>query len=205
MKSLVTFVLAAVILTGCGQSAPQAQTAQKTNQAQNVANTPAKTTSLLPTLDGDERASIKQFATDTLYKGKTEEEIYSDVMTNDMHYLCIAFLEMFPASAKKTEVEKKLTHFRQFLVPTNGPTVLTYQELKDRFNWDGKETVYRWASSMSGKVREGGKFLWFGPMCLGNLQFRGTWTFEQDGMHFPGGGKIIYSTVKSAAPEKEPK
>lgn len=199
-ETLISYMLElVVILTLLLNSNPLSATA---GNAPVLAPQSAATS--IPAMTATDRESIKKIVIQS-YDGKMEDDVYSDILKYDMHYLYIGFLEMFPSTSRKAEIESKLKRFRQFVTSVNKETVFTDQELKDKFNWNGKETIYQWTDGPAITTREGKHTLYVGTLCLGNLQFRGSWTFENDGTHFRGGSTIIYPTFKPSSTDKSTK
>jgi hypothetical protein len=140
------------------------------------------------------KASIAHFAREKLYKGKNETEVYAAVLKHDMYYNYIAFSELFPNSEHIAEIKEKLRNFRQIASPKNKEIILSDKDLKDRLNWNGEEQLYYYADELIAIINDPktGQRLITGPACLGNLQFHGTWAYEQDGLHLKPGSTIIY-------------
>ena len=140
------------------------------------------------------RSKVRSFAESNLYTGKSEAEVYADVIETRMHYRCVAFLEMFPRSVHARELQEALGTFRVLEAPATSPLVVSFSELKQKYGFDGVERVYYWAEGLGFmRVGSAGKQIWRGPICVGNLQLlRGGFTHEGDGLKLLPGTRLIY-------------
>lgn len=152
----------------------------------------------VPTTPGDIEAIVQRAKSQ--YTGRGEEDVLRDVYRTDMHYAYLAFVQLFPNSARAAEVRARMGSFRQFKATRAGSSdlVISHRELKDRFNWNGKTSLYQYANFMAGQVRipETGRLVYFGPLVLGNLQLRGTWRFLGDGLHVETGVTIVFPAAR---------
>jgi hypothetical protein len=138
---------------------------------------------------------VKEF----LYKGKSEAEVYTGVKKRHMHYAYAGFLEMFPKTAHRAEIENLMQGFRLYPYQEKNP-IFTYAYLKEKLNYDGLDSVYRWDNGFCGFFGSNGSFMildtsvdgpdsnvtfqkrlgwdYIGPcVCIGNLQlYKGTIT-----------------------------
>ena len=194
MKLFSTTFLAILFLAGCGRAAqtgeskptpkaePKVQTTVETNDCPKIV--------LSDVADDKYRKAVKEWASDHLYKNKTEDEVYRDVKIRHMHYLYVAFIEMFPESTHMAECEELSKQFYIYRPPHKG--VITFETLKEKCNYDGRREFYRWnngfaffksergmgAISYDAKTPESGLPVEVftgqvggGPICIGNLQF----------------------------------
>jgi hypothetical protein len=209
MKYLTRLFTSVLLLSGCGQSAAP-------DQAQNSAGgTPLLSQSAATAkgfaIDDAYRMAAKEWG-QMLYPGKTEEEVYLDVTMRNMHYLLVGFLEMFPASAHRNEVAQVLkARFEVLELPAT--RLISYEELKSTFGFNGVNDIYRWNNSfvaltpggnvyvMDSSVNSPASAMTVGrssielptPLCIGNLQvLRGTFQTKESGMEFSAGSAFIY-------------
>jgi outer membrane protein assembly factor BamD (BamD/ComL family) len=167
----------------------------------------------------DYREMCLQWAKEFLYKGKSESEIYTDVKKRHMHYAYTGFLEMFPNTTHRPEIENLMQGFRLYTSPGNKDTILTFSYLKEKLNYNGVDSVYRWNNVFSGFFGPNDSYIfldtrldgpdvgvkfqnalgwdWIGPiLCFGNLQVLvGTFTPMKNG-EIGINAKIIYPTTK---------
>ena len=175
-----------------------------------------KLTSLPLTKEYKERCLswVKKF----LYKGKSEAEVYADVKKRHMHYAYTGFLEMFPNTAHRAEIENMMQGFRLYPYKEKNP-IFTYAFLKEKLNYDGVDSVYRWDNGFCGFFGSNGSFMildtsvdgpdsnvtfqkrlgwdYIGPcICIGNLQlYKGTVT-PMDNGQIKVEAEVIYPTTK---------
>jgi hypothetical protein len=159
------------------------------------------------------RELCRQWLKSRLYENKTEVEVYADVKRRHMHYLYTGFLEIFPTSEHKTEVEALMKGFRMYRNGSKSDVVLTYAEMKSKLNYNGVDSLYVWNNKMvtiysaqinsmlvidtdseedrlTAKEKVG---TIIGPtICYGNLQvLRGSLAPVQGGMKLHSGIEII--------------
>jgi hypothetical protein len=209
MKYLTLLFTSALVLSGCGQSAapdPAQNSAAGTPQLSQTSAT-AKGFAI----DDAYRKSAKEWG-QMLYPAKTEEEVHQDVTTRNMHYLFVALLEMFPASAHRNEVEQFLNaRFEMLELPAM--RLISYEELQSTFGFNGVNDIYRWNNSfvaltpggnvyvLDSSVNSPASAMTVGrssielptPLCIGNLQvLRGTFQTKESGIEFSAGSAFLY-------------
>jgi len=151
-------------------------------------------------LDTDYKTSVKTFAETQLYDGKSEDEVLSDVRDRNMHYLYVAFIEMFPTNSHVSEFRERLKRFQ--LLESPGPDELhvSVRELCDEYGLRNAQDVriYHWGKELGFMmVGGGGKQVWRGPICLNNLQLLdGGFYAAGDGFNLLPGTRIIYPTAE---------
>ena len=77
------------------------------------------------------------------------------------------------------------------------PTIITYDDFKSKFNWDGKEKLFRIKSSESNQfsgfgINPEGERVLHGSLCLGNLQLTGPIILKSGGMLFQTNSELIH-------------
>ncbi len=161
------------------------------NQAQSTAVTTLRSSGL-PDDDATYRAGTKRWLLENLYPNKKEEAIYQDIRKRDMHYLYVGFLEAFPSNPHRQEVLELLQGFA--LYETDKAVTYSFQEMETQFNFDRVDTVFRWGDAFAGmEVVAPGENRWFGPICLGNIQFlTGGFVSKKQAAHLNPGTRIIY-------------
>ena len=126
-----------------------------------------------------------------------------------MHYIAVAFLDMFPNSEHHSEISSLA---KQFEVKEFTETrLISYNDLSVKFGFNGSNQIYRWDDSFVA-IRPGENVFIIAakspedaipvgrnsveiptPICLGNLQvFRGTFQTKADGIEFHSGCAFIY-------------
>ena len=96
------------------------------------------------------RKRCLEWASKYLYKGKSESAVYTDVKKRHMHYAYTGFLEMFPKTAHKAEIEKLMQGFLLFSSPNDKNPIFSYTTLKEELNYNGVDSAYRWNDAFSG-------------------------------------------------------
>ncbi|MFH0785865.1 MAG: hypothetical protein V2B20_28495 [Pseudomonadota bacterium] len=167
---------------------------QKLEQTTTITDDPSKKLEQTIPITDDYKVNVKSFAESRLYKGKTETEVYADVTKAEMHYLYVAFLEMYPKSQHEQNVKKALKNFRLLEVPPDKPMVINFETLKGKYGFNGKKEIYYWGNGAGLiEVDSAGKRIWKGPICFGNLQLlAGSFTGVGEELEFLPGTKLIY-------------
>jgi len=156
----------------------------------------------LPTKDSKYISIVSSFVSEKVFKDKTDEVAYSYAKEQNMHYLYVAFLDLFPQSKYASEISKRTEHFGILSVPDGGSKFFSDKELKEKYNFNGVMEMYRWGGGLSAmEITESGSSLITGHMCLGNLQlFSGGFSAEVingvEGLKLLPGTKIIYPLKK---------
>jgi hypothetical protein len=162
MKTHVKYVLIVLAVAGCSKAQlPAKDGATQPPSAQvTTTNTAVQKQADQVPLTDDYRKTCKEWAEKFLYKGRSEADVYADVKRRNMHYAYVGFLEMFPTSDHRAEVETLMQGFRIFT--PSGTNALAYETLKTKLNYDGVDCVYRWNNFFTGFMASGG-----GMMRLG--------------------------------------
>lgn len=200
---IAPFVTLALILMGCGPSSRGRDTG-KVQQPVPAETIPRTAFPRHPDLTDEYRSEVKEWGQGTLFKGKTEEKVYKDVKKNNMHYLYVAFLEMFPNSSHRDEIQGRLANF--YVFEAAQITSLSVKDLKEQFGYDEANTVYYWSKhSLATIINTGQQQVWSGPICLGNLQFiAGGFTVEDNAIGLLPGTRFIYRLEIPGLPVKTP-
>lgn len=122
---------------------------------------------------------------------QTQDEILEAIRKRNRHYLYVGYLERFPDSPRKAEVTCLIRDFGIFETPTE--RVLTRQELEQKYNFFGTESIARWNKGLLAIVA--GQII--GAPILGTLQFletdaKGGISVTAEGLKVPAGTKFIY-------------
>jgi hypothetical protein len=140
--------------------------------------------------------SIAIEAFSSQFPTQTEEEVLTAIRARHRHYLYTAFLERFPQSSHRREIECRLRGFALF--EATAPIVLSTSELASRFNFEGELTkVGRWNKGLVFVAADGIS----GSPMIGNLQFlpSETWggiVISEQGIKIPKNARFIHPTLK---------
>jgi hypothetical protein len=197
------------LFAGCSKKQPSEQTANtETPTVQSTETFPVesgsspdassvvKETEMLPinelTNDKQYRATVTHWCKEFLYSGATEQELYQACKGCRMHYIAVAFLEMYPESEYKDEVSDLASQFE--LKKITERTEIGYDTLIKKYGFNRNMFLYRWEnSSFAGFVVNGSRYnlspqqhkspetgfsfslfedsnIFYGPICYGNLQ-----------------------------------
>lgn len=171
----------------------------------------------LVSVGDDYRSKVKKWGRQNLYPGWSEERVYAVVKKRQMHYLYVAFLELFPQSSHRPEIEQLLSQFSLETFPKN--TVLTYKEMAQRFNFDANHVFYRWNGTLVVTLAGGSMYIMApdsfytpesgaygkdgngpettGSFCYGNLQIlNGSVIGRGPAKEFTKGTSLIYPAAR---------
>ena len=151
--------------------------------------------------DADYRAAAKDSG--ALFFGKlSEDEAYAAAIDLDAHYLYVAFLELYPKSARRADIESRLERFRLFTAA--GKKTLSHEDLR-ALCWPSSGSMSHWRAdnSLVGMVA-GAPRAYFGPMFIwsedGSIQLiSGGFADAPQGYEFEKGAQFIYTTKCLAA------
>ena len=201
----------ALFLFCSGQSGHAADSHKATTAAGSASK--ANTTSgqrggayVLPELTEADREAIKWncenrvFGPDVLnnpelYEGASYLMAYSV----DAYYVYVGFLEVFPSTSRRPEIERRMAKFRVYVAPSTPQNhVLPLKELRDRFNWNGNERRGGWGRELvRSRDPETNDAVFQGQIVMGNLMFDGAVSFLTTGVRVAAGTKMIFPTTKA--------
>ena len=202
LASLRSVVWAAVLLVAACERPVAAPTQEASSSASSAAPALASgcpvTTPVL-VLDAAYQSAAKE-GFNAQFPTQTEEEILVAIRARHRHYLYTEFLDKFPQTASRPDIECRLRGFALF--EAREPIVVSKSDLASRFNFEGELTkLGRWNK---GLVFVGNDGIHGAPM-IGNLQFiesktLGGITVSEQGLEIPKNARFIYPTVKFPAP-----
>ena len=145
-----------------------------------------------PPLSEDYRRTVKEWGAGSFYPNKPEGDVYQDVKRRDLHYLYAGFLEMFPGSVHKAEIESLMQRF--YLFDAKARTTMSIADLKTKYNYDGDNGVFGWNKDYSPRTAyDKTTGVWRAPLCYGNLQFlSGGFIHHTTALEFLPGTQFIY-------------
>ena len=126
-----------------------------------------------------------------------EATAFSEAIKNDTHSDYIAFLENYPDTKHRLEVEEQLKQFRLFSAKKE--RFVSYDEL-EKMCWPKQAYMGYWrASNQLAGMMTGGSGATFGPIMFfspkGSIQIiSGGYSGKEGGYSFTAGSKLIYST-----------
>jgi hypothetical protein len=200
MRYLSLHVLLASSLVACGTApAPEgpktasATLAAPAAPAARARNAPAGDIAVpggLP-MDQEYRRAIREWG-QAYYAHRSEEEVYASVKREDMHFLYVAFLELFPGSLHRAEIQGLMQHFA--LYDATGRTTLSIGDLKSKYGYDGDNGVYAWNNAFNPSVvTDRSARIWPAPLCYGSLQFlTGGFVHRKTALELIPGTTFIY-------------
>lgn len=146
--------------------------------------------------DPEYRAAVKE-SDAGLFEGSSEDEAYATAKKFDVHYLYVAFLELYPESAHRADVESHLSKFRLF--KAGGKQILSEEDMREMC-WPRSGLMSHWRAdnSLAG-MAAGGSPAYFGPMLIwsesGSIQMiAGGFTGTPQGYEFAQGAQFVYTT-----------
>lgn len=148
-----------------------------------------------PVLIPTARDGIRELALKDMFKGNSETEIYKQVMAENMLHRYVGFMEKFPATDKRAAVEAKIATYRKVLVGSRAEIILTDQELRTRYNWNGDKKSASWTASAGAYLNIPPEPVWEGRLTYGNLLIGGTFRTKDDGLHLYRNSALIYPSV----------
>jgi hypothetical protein len=132
-----------------------------------------------------------------LLRDSSEDEAYATAVEFDVHYIYMAFLELYPKSARRADIKARLGRFRLFKAA--GKQVLSDEDLR-AMCWPtaGRMMLWRADNSLAG-VMTGGSPAYFGNMLIlsdtGSIQMiSGGFIDTPQGYEFERGARFIYTT-----------
>jgi len=154
-----------------------------------------------PVLIPTAKDGIRDLALTDMFKGQTETEAYKQVVADNILHRYVGFLEKFPTTDKRAAVEAKIAAYRKVLVGSRAEIILTEQELRAKYNWNGDKKSASWTARPGAYLNIPPEPVWEGRLTFGNLLIGGTFRAKEDGLHLYRNSALIYPSA-AAVPSK---
>jgi hypothetical protein len=195
LQSLV--LLSSLTLAACGRTAapdtPAAPPVAPIAQQSEIAAPDVASPNGLP-MGKEYRDAVREWGR-LYFANRSEAETFEVVKKNDMHYLYVAFLELYPRSAHRGEIQGLMQRFSLF--DTEERTTIPVADLKRKYNYDGDNGVYAWNNAFAASVvHDKANRVWPAPLCYGNLQFlTGGFIHRRSALELLPGTQFIYRSA----------
>lgn len=146
---------------------------------------------------------IRNFFSQNIFKGVSEEDAYKKTINSGMLHYYVGFVETYPKTAKRAEIEAKVKQFKKALVGRGrAEVVLSDDVLRKQYNWNGESSTSPWTDRGGAMIRIPPEPIWEGDLTYGNLLLHGTFRLKSDGLHIYRLSSIIYPTQPPLTKQK---
>lgn len=142
---------------------------------------------------------------------KKESESFENIEKTNMHFKYENFIKSHKDSPLIYKARKKITDFKKIVFDKE--EIITKENLKTKYNWDGKKLLWKWGYDLSGIEAYNGSIGFlsenttnpyygvpfdfgvgytFGKVCIGNIQIDGKCELVDEGIKFYKESVLIY-------------
>lgn len=137
---------------------------------------------------------------------ETHDSLLKAVREQHRHYLYVGFLERYPDTPSRKEIECLARGFEALRPPT--AVLLSLEELSNKYHYNGTMTMAYWSKASGPIAQVRGVGITGSPM-IGNLQFiespaGGGLRINCKGIEVPAGATLIYPLTKPKAADGKP-